>query len=291
MFDPILELEAGTPDGSPTNTTSTTPAPAVLEWKSLLRTNLVGLPILLSYDSKWTCTRLRYQVLMNTVRLFKSDSVFLRDAERVFANGARGLLEQFAMSDSLDLRLVDSQGTSSQTQCAGPGVTSAPTGNYSSAVFFQTFHGAHGLQHCVATLHAVLAVSCHLLCVYLHSYIHSYAVVPGHTSLAGQLKDIWQGAAAVNAVPTPGLQQEWTTACAALDGAQQQNSNNVELLFGSQLYTDRAIKIGESNVFCCLLQLENDILCDCARYSRQYVVSLSPFLSLHNYIDVLAKRP
>ena len=93
------------------------------DWKSLLRTAQVGLPMLLSYDSKWTCSRLRYQVLLNCLRLFRPGCEYLRRAEEVFARGSSSLMEQFQMSDLLDLRLVDAQGTSVQTAVPTPAAT------------------------------------------------------------------------------------------------------------------------------------------------------------------------
>ena len=73
-------------------------------------------------------------------------------------------------------------------------------------------------------------------------------VPPGHQSLSAQLDEIWQGAAAVGAAPDAALQEAWANACASLDGVQQQSVSNVELLFGSQLPTDRTIKIGTNVV-------------------------------------------
>lgn len=119
MFDPILETEGnGSTEDSPSSGA---------DWKSLLRTSQAGLPLLLSYESSWSCSRLRYQVLLNALRLFRPGSALLQRAEKAFANGARGLLEQFQLSDTLDLRFVDAQGTSLQAALPPVPPTVAPT--------------------------------------------------------------------------------------------------------------------------------------------------------------------
>lgn len=73
MFDPLTEdinpSAAGstgtntTRDATTASATSSSPTNTnKLDWKSLLRTSLVGIPLLVSYDSAWSCSRLRYQV-------------------------------------------------------------------------------------------------------------------------------------------------------------------------------------------------------------------------------------
>ncbi len=82
------------------------------EWKSLLQPTLCGLPLLISYDSSWACSRLRYQIFLNALRLFTPGCDLLSRADKALAGGAASIVPQFLLSAQLDLRLVDQHGTS-----------------------------------------------------------------------------------------------------------------------------------------------------------------------------------
>jgi hypothetical protein len=57
----------------PSSAGSSTP-----DWGDLLGPSLVGVPILVSYEKHWACSRLRYQVMLNVLRLFRPDSDIIR---------------------------------------------------------------------------------------------------------------------------------------------------------------------------------------------------------------------
>jgi hypothetical protein len=80
-----------------------------------LNPGLVGVPLLVSYEQKWVCGRLRYQVLLNALRLFRRDSPLLRKA------GAGEIAALMQLSNGLDLRLVDAHGGSvARSAAVGP---------------------------------------------------------------------------------------------------------------------------------------------------------------------------
>lgn len=82
------------------------------EWKSLLQPTLLGLPLLVSYDSSWACSRLRYQIFLNSLRLFAPGCEQLSKAEKALTGGAANFVAQFLLSAQLEVRLVDQHGTS-----------------------------------------------------------------------------------------------------------------------------------------------------------------------------------
>lgn len=70
---------------------------------------MVGVPLLVSYEQHWACSRLRYQVLLNALRLFRPDCALMRRAA-VALSGP--IPEHVRLSSLLDLRLVDARGAS-----------------------------------------------------------------------------------------------------------------------------------------------------------------------------------
>jgi hypothetical protein len=88
----------------PSSAGSSTP-----DWGDLLGPSLVGVPILVSYEKHWACSRLRYQVMLNVLRLFRPDSDIIRKAAVALAGP---IPEHVRLSNLLDLRLVDQRGAS-----------------------------------------------------------------------------------------------------------------------------------------------------------------------------------
>lgn len=80
-----------------------------ISWGDLLGPSLIGVPLMVSYERHWTCQRLRYQVLLNALRLFRRDSDLMRRAAVALAGP---LPEHFRLSGALHLRLVDQRGES-----------------------------------------------------------------------------------------------------------------------------------------------------------------------------------
>jgi len=103
VFDPLTNELHGS---------SSHPNDRPYEWKSLLQPTLCGLPLLVSYDSSWACSRLRYQIFLNALRLFTPGCDLLSRADKALAGGAASIVPQFLLSAQLDLRLVDQHGTS-----------------------------------------------------------------------------------------------------------------------------------------------------------------------------------
>lgn len=93
-------------------TTELSPPSSSHEWKSLLQPTLLGLPLLVSYDSSWACSRLRYQIFLNSLRLFAPGCEQLSRAEKALTGGAANFVAQFLLSAQLEVRLVDQHGTS-----------------------------------------------------------------------------------------------------------------------------------------------------------------------------------
>lgn len=93
------------------------------DWGDLLCPGLVGVPLLVSYDRKWVCSRLRYQVLLNVLRLFRRDSPLLRRA------GGCEIAELMQLSGVLELRLVDAHGESLVRPSTDAGAETAEAGD------------------------------------------------------------------------------------------------------------------------------------------------------------------
>jgi hypothetical protein len=71
---------------------------------------LVGIPLMVSYDSSWSCSRIRYQLWLNSLRLFNPESPYLQSAHKALDASSGGLVEQFRLSDQLDLHFVEASG-------------------------------------------------------------------------------------------------------------------------------------------------------------------------------------
>lgn len=109
VFDPLTnELNNSNNNSNPHNQRP-------YEWKSLLQPTLLGLPLLISYDSSWACSRLRYQIFLNALRLFTPGCELLNKADKALAGGAASIVPQFLLSAQLELRLVDQHGTSASS--------------------------------------------------------------------------------------------------------------------------------------------------------------------------------
>jgi hypothetical protein len=71
---------------------------------------LVGIPLMVSYDSSWSCSRIRYQLWLNSLRLFNPESPYLQSADKALGASSGSLVEQFRLSDQLDLHFVEASG-------------------------------------------------------------------------------------------------------------------------------------------------------------------------------------
>ena len=84
-----------------------------------MRPSLVGVPLLVSYEKQWSCCRLRYQIFLNSLRLFKRDCDFLRKASAVLSGPIPVHVD---FSNSLDIRLVDPRGVSLVSRVSSSGI-------------------------------------------------------------------------------------------------------------------------------------------------------------------------
>ena len=115
-----MEGGSNSNNNTPNNTPQPPPLTEAADWDALLQLHLVGLPMLISYDSAWACARLRYQVFLNSLRLFHPDSPFRKVAGAAVAEG--NVVEQFRLSTLLDLHLCLASGVSA---VCNPPVTTA----------------------------------------------------------------------------------------------------------------------------------------------------------------------
>ena len=107
MFDPVVLNDPNCPN----KTCDINP-----DWNTLIRTRLVGIPFLISYDKGWSCSRLRYQIWLNLLRFLDPSSYMLKDAEQALCGEyPPPLVRLFQLSNQINLRLVDSKGNSLQS--------------------------------------------------------------------------------------------------------------------------------------------------------------------------------
>ena len=250
MFDPLTnELDRGSGSNNNSN-----PHKRPYEWKSLLQPTLLGLPLLISYDSSWACSRLRYQIFLNALRLFTPGCELLNKADQALAGGAASIVPQFMLSAQLELRLVDQHGTSASSPFQPADAS-----------------GAHSLCFIFISWSVCLFSNLH----FHHFSSFSLFTVPSSKEipLEQQIDFIWQGAAAVavrNKTITSSkssalngqLRLPWREACLSLQShappvaedkkegshvhrsTTQQQKGDVEILFGSYLPTNKAVLVG-----------------------------------------------
>ena len=76
--------------------------------QATIKQEMVGVPIVLSFDSDWTCRRVAYHIWLNILRFLKEDSVHVREAIAAIASG--NLSAQFKLSNALLLSCLDRAG-------------------------------------------------------------------------------------------------------------------------------------------------------------------------------------
>ena len=136
ICDPVV-TDNTTNTTTDTNTTiNTVNGQLINDWSDLIDCSLVGIPILVSYEKHWACSRLRYQVLLNSLRFFRCESEFYKKAAIALS---ASIPAQFQLSNDLDLRLADLHGGCMQSRIVLTTSSSSSTENDSSIKLFEEY--------------------------------------------------------------------------------------------------------------------------------------------------------
>ena len=119
-----------------TTTNNTVNDQSINDWSDLIDCSLVGVPILVSYEKHWACSRLRYQVLLNSLRFFRCESEFYKKAAIALS---ASIPAQFQLSNDLDLRLADLHGGCMQSRIVLTTSSGSSTENDSSIKLFEEY--------------------------------------------------------------------------------------------------------------------------------------------------------
>jgi len=73
---------------------------------------MAGIPLLLSYDASWSCSRMRFAILLNSIRMITSDSVLGTKINAILEGSNNNVIELLKFSATLNIRLVTLNGQS-----------------------------------------------------------------------------------------------------------------------------------------------------------------------------------